>query len=403
MKLQARMQTLTRGLPPAYWLLFAGTLINRLGGLVIPFLTLYLTVRRSIPAGQAALMVSLFGAGSFVAQMTGGELTDRLGRRPVMLMSFFLAPPAMVVLGLVQGLLPIAVCTFAVGFFTDLYRPAMSAAVADLVAPADRTRGYGYIYWAINLGAAIAPIVAGFLAGASYFLLFVADAATTLVFGLIVLFGFPETRPAEAQHRASHAPVRERMSQLRASPVLLVFSLLTLLTGIIYAQHAVTLPLAMTASGLAPSHYGLAISVNGFLIILTTIPLTALAARWPRFLTVAVSSVFVGLGFGFTAFASTLPLYMVSVAIWTVGELLTNAVAPTIIADLAPVALRGLFQGIFGSAWGLSLFLGPVIGGYVYQVAGGNVLWAGCLGLGLVVAVAMLALGRRAARTARAP
>lgn len=67
MKLLARLDGLTRGLPPAYWLLWVGT-----------------------------LMVSLFGVGSFLAQVTGGELTDRLGRPPVMLLSLFLTPPVMV-------------------------------------------------------------------------------------------------------------------------------------------------------------------------------------------------------------------------------------------------------------------------------------------------------------------
>jgi MFS family permease len=396
----SRFAGLTAGLPPAYWLLWIGTLVNRLGGLVIPFLTLYLTTQRAIPAGRAAFMVSLFGAGSFLAQMSGGVMADRLGRRPVMLMSFLIAPFAMVALGLAHGLLPIAICTFIVGFFTDLYRPAVSAAVADLVAPEARTRGYGYIYWAINLGAAIAPVLAGLIAGASYLALFVADGLTTLAFGLIVLFGFKETRPAEAAHHAAHARIGERVSQLTAAPVLLLFSLLTLATGIVYSQHAVTLPLAMAANGLLPRDFGLAISVNGLLIILTTIPLSAMAARWPRFRTMAVSALSCGLGFGFTALASTLPLYMVSVFIWTIGELLGTSVAPAIIADRAPVALRGLFQGVYGSAWGLSLFLGPWLGGLVYQNLGGSTLWIGCCAVGTLAALAQLGLGRLARRSA---
>ena len=93
---------LVEGLPPTYWLIWTGTLINRLGGFVIPFLTLYLTQQRGIPISQAAFVVSLFGAGSFIAQLTGGELTDRLGRRPVMLMSFFITPIFMVALGLAR-------------------------------------------------------------------------------------------------------------------------------------------------------------------------------------------------------------------------------------------------------------------------------------------------------------
>ena len=94
-----RFKSLTEGLPPTYWLLWTGTLVNRLGGFVVPFLTLYLTSQREIPVSQAGLMVSFFGAGSFIAQLSGGELTDRLGRRPVMLISFLVTPVAMITLG----------------------------------------------------------------------------------------------------------------------------------------------------------------------------------------------------------------------------------------------------------------------------------------------------------------
>src|SRR5512147_554424 len=227
--------SLIEGLPPAYWLIWVGTLINRLGGFVIPFLTLYLTTQRKIPVSQAALMVSLFGAGSFIAQLSGGELTDRLGRRPVMLMSFFITPIFMITLGFARGLLLISICTFIVGFFTDLYRPAVGAAIADLVPPESRTRAYGYNYWAVNLGAAIAPVLAGLIAGYNYLILFVADALTTAIFGFIVLFGIRETRPAEA-HQASHTPLNERIAQLRRAPILMMFSLLTLFFGMIYTQ-----------------------------------------------------------------------------------------------------------------------------------------------------------------------
>src|SRR4026209_1099501 len=108
--LRSRLEAFSEGLPPTYWLLWSGTLINRLGGFVIPFLTLYLTSQRDVPVSQAALMVSLFGAGSFLSQLIGGELTDRLGRRPVMLMSFLVTPVIMVTLGLVRNLPIIAAC-----------------------------------------------------------------------------------------------------------------------------------------------------------------------------------------------------------------------------------------------------------------------------------------------------
>lgn len=387
--------TLVEGLPPTYWLIWSGTLINRLGGFVIPFLTLYLTVQRQIPVSQAALMVSFFGAGSFVAQLTGGELTDRLGRRPVMLMSFFITPVFMISLGLAESLILISISTFLVGFFTDLYRPAVGAAIADLVPPEARTRAYGYNYWAINLGAAIAPLLAGLIAEYNYLTLFIADALTTSVFGFIVLFGIRETRPQEAQQTSS-TPLSERISQLKRAPILLWFTFLVLFFGMIYMQGNVTLPLDMQSNGLGPKQYGTAIAMNGLLIILVTIPVSNMAANWPRFETIALSTFLLGLGFGFTALASTLPFYMVSVAIWTIGEIAGTAVGPAIIADLSPPDLRGLYQGVFGSAWGLAFFFGPLAGGWVYQHLGKNTLWIACLILGVIVAICFLLLSRKA-------
>ena len=386
-----RFKSLTQGLPPTYWLIWTGTLINRLGGFVIPFLTLYLTSQRKIPVSQAALMVSLFGAGSFLAQLTGGELTDRLGRRPVMLISFLVTPVAMITLGLARAIPLIAVSTFVVGFFTDLYRPAVGAAIADLVPSESRIRAYGYNYWAINLGAAIAPVVAGLLASYTYLALFIGDALTTLAFGLIVYFGIRETRPLEAQS-AKHTTIRERLTQLKREPILLLFSLLALFFGIVYMQGFVTLPVDMGSHGLGPEQYGLAIAANGFLIVLVSIPISNLAGHWPRFEAMAAASVFLGLGFGATGLANTFPLFALSVGIWTLGEIAASAVAPAIIADLSPLELRGLYQGIFGSAWGLSFFIGPLLGGWVYEHLGGSILWSGCLLLGILLMLAYLAM-----------
>jgi MFS family permease len=105
------LTSLMEGLPSTYWLIWLGTLINRLGGFVIPFLTLYLTTQRAIPVSEAALVVSLFGAGLFISQLSGGELTDCLGRRPVMLMSFFITPVFMLALGFARDLLLISIST----------------------------------------------------------------------------------------------------------------------------------------------------------------------------------------------------------------------------------------------------------------------------------------------------
>jgi MFS family permease len=291
----------------------------------------------------------------------------------------------------------IGLATAALGFFTDLYRPAANAAVSDLVSPADRTRAFGYMYWAINLGAGLAPIIAGFMAHVDYFLLFVGDALTTLLYGLLVLWRVPESQPATAIH-AARVPLSNRIGQLTREPILLVFTFLALIFGTIYQQGNVTLPLDMQQHGLGPGDYGLAIAANGILIVLVTIQVIKLLARWPRFGAMAVGALLTGIGFGLNVFAHSLSFYALGVVVWSLGEIIGASISPTIIADLAPPELRGLYQGIFGSAWGLAFFVGPLLGGWIFERYTAMGLWIGCAVLGGLLALAYLALSAPAHR-----
>jgi MFS family permease len=114
----------------------------------------------------------------------------------------------------------------------------------------------------------------------------------------------------------------------------------------------------------------------------------------------AVAALLAGVGFGLTGLASTWLLFGLSVGVWTLGEIVASTIAPAIVADLSPVDLRGLFQGAFAAAWGLSAFAGPLLGGWIYQRYGAGALWSACLVLGGFLALGYLALGRRARRAA---
>jgi len=183
------------GLPRAYWTLWCGMLLNRLGGAVFLLLGLYLTRERRLSPELAGLVISLYAAGGLLAGPVGGALADRLGRRATLLGGTAASGAFMLALGGARSTGIIVVLAPLLGFFTDLCRPPLQAAVADLVPPADRARAYGLLYWAMNLGFAVASALGGALAVDHFGALFVIDALSTFAYTVIVFLGVPETRP----------------------------------------------------------------------------------------------------------------------------------------------------------------------------------------------------------------
>ncbi len=370
------------GLPRAFWLLWLGSLVNSLGGGVFPFLALYLTERRGLTPALAGAAISLYAAGGIASAPVGGALSDRWGRRPMMTSSAFLAAFFMIVLGFARAPWHILACAAAVGFCTHACRPALNAAIADVVPPADRRRAYGLRYWAVNLGFAGAASLAGAVAEANFLLLFIVDAATTAIFGVIVHFGVPEQRPQPDQARQEPqsiaAPLRDRtfvLFMLLQAPVLLVFQ-----------QVAVALPLDMQAHGLPLSLVGKLLAINGVAIVFLqplALRYTAATARTPLLVT---ASALIGIGFGLSAFMTTAPGYAISILVWTLGEIAFAIVTPALVADLAPEHQRGAYHGLFQLVGATTGVLAPLVGSSVLQEAGSHVLWGGCALLGLAAA-----------------
>lgn len=383
-----------RGLPPAFWFLWAGMLLNALGGFLFTFLSLYLTQTRELSIERAGLIVSLFGVGGLFSGPLGGVLADRIGRRPTLLLSTGLSALAMLQLGWARAPEYIGFAALCLGLFTGMWRPASYAAAADLVSAEERIRAYALLYWASNLGFAGASVLGGVLAKIDMWLLFVGDAATTLAFGILVLLGVPETRPREVET----GPQRSLLTPYRDS-VFLAFALAQLPIAWMFWQANATLPLDMGAHGVSLQRFGQLIGVNGVLIVLLQPLAVVWVGRARRARALALGALLVGVGFFVPALHPSVPFYATGIVVWTLGEIMLSVVAPALIADLAPIELRGSYQGGYHLCWGSGSLLGPAFGSLLLGRLGGRVLWSVCLLLGIVSAIAHLAQAR--ARRAR--
>jgi MFS family permease len=321
-------------------------------------------------------------------QLAGGVLTDRLGRRATLTAGMLANAAALLGLGYARGLAPLFAASVAVGVTIDMYRPAAAALVADLVPAADRARAYGLIFWAVNLGFSVAMVLGGTLARTGFTTLFWIDAVTCAACGLLVWRAVPETLPATREGEAA----RGGFAAALRDPLLVSFTLLTLLVMCVYMQAYTTLPLAMTGSGLPPRDYGIAIAVNGLVIVAVQPVAGAWLSRRDHTAVLACGIVCTGLGFGLTALASATWQYAACVAVWTIGEILNGAVASAVIAALAPPRLRGRYNGVFGLAFSLGYLIAPLAGTRLLA-HGPPVLWLACAATCGVAAAWQLALG----------
>lgn len=386
-------------LPAAYWVLWAGTLVNRLGGMVFMFLAVYLTSRRGFSDALAGTTVALYGLGTTAAGPVGGLLADRLGRRRSLVAGLLLGAAALLQVGAARTALHIIVSAPLLGFLNELYRPALQASIADLVPPADRPRAYGHLYWAINLGFSGAAILAGHLAEISFGALFVIDAATNVIFAALVLARVPETHP-DGDRRRGRGP--GLLSPLR-DPALLTFMAIQLLVLLAFTQFTVAAPLDMRAHGLSSGRVGTMLATNGIAIVLLQPLAVRSARRWAGPPGLALGAALTGLGFGMMALVHGPAGYVTSIVVWTIGEIAFSMTVPAFVADLAPADSRGVYQGAYQLTWGLAACAGPALGGAVLGHLGGRALWLGCLLAGLCAAALHLRvtprlLARRAPR-----
>lgn len=373
-----------RTLPAAAWILFAGTFINRFGTFVMPFLILYFT-RKGYSEVRAGLAVGAYGLGHLVASVLGGHLADRFGRRNTIILSMFSVAASMMLLSQADSFPVITALTFLTGLTGELYRPASSALLADLVAPHQRVAAYSMYRLAINLGFAAGPATAGFLADRSFFLLFAGDAITSVLYGLVALFFLPHGfRPASTPIGASAS-----VSIMLRDRAFILFLIATLCITIVDFQMGSTFALHVRDLGLSNSTYGLLISMNGVLIVLFELGITAWTqSRRPRPV-IAAGYLLLGIGFALTGVANSVGALAVTVVIWTLGEMISSPMSSAYVAGLAPEELRGRYMGAWGLMWSLGLTLGPSLGTIVYA-RDPLFVWIGCAVLGIVSALVVL-------------
>jgi predicted MFS family arabinose efflux permease len=364
-------------LPRRVWALAAAALVNRMGTMALPFMTLYLTNALGWPATRAAAMLGLYGAVALVAGPWGGALCDRFGASKVMRVSLTGSSLMLFLFPFAKTAASVAVLTVVWAAFSEAFRPANMAAVTESAPEDMRKQAYALHRAAINLGMSVGPAAGGLLAAFSYSYLWWIDGATSLAAALMLWRGL-EGSPAAAVDPES-APSARGL----ADPKMRWFIAANFLLALIFFQHESALSIDLTRSlGASPAFFGFLFTINTILIVAVEIPLNKATAHWSHRRTMFIGAFLFALGFGGYGLVS-LPWHaMLATVVWTFGEMIQMPGASSYVASIAPANRRGEYMGLYIVAYNAGFAVGPWLGMMALEHWGSRALWAICFVVG---------------------
>lgn len=348
------------------WVLSIGWFVGALGfAASIPFIAIYFHDVLGMSATEIGVFFGAMAIIRALFQAIGGELSDRMSRKTMLVYAQIVRAFAFLGLGLVihwnLGFWWVAVGMTVNSVFGAIYMPALQALVSDLLPPEKRLDGYALTRSAGNLGWAAGPAIGGFLAYNSYSILFYLSAIITLGSGLIFWFVF--RAPKQAQRKEAF-----RFSDLVAikdDSNLAIHSFLCFLLFLVVAQLIAPFSLyAVEMVGISEAKLGVLFAINGLLVGLAQIPTTRMLSGMRFTSQLALGSLLYLIGYGALGFSGAYGYMFGALLIVTVGEMAMSPPSLMITSRLAPEGQIGRYMGIFGFFMTAGWSFGPLYGGW---------------------------------------
>jgi len=401
-----------RGLPREIWILFAATLVNRCGTMVLPFLVLYLTRVLAISLSHAALALTVYGIGALLTMPIAGRLTDRLGALFVMRCSLLLSGFVLFLFPLAHHFGAILAITFVFAILNESVRPPSLALVSDLVEPDQRKQAFALSRLAVNLGMSLGPAIGGILAVYSFRFLFFADGATSILAGFVLIFAWPGTRRTKASEPQWDDPedlgreIEAEGPALLAAPHpaadlrafrnrrMLYFLAALIPIQLVFFQLTSTLPVFLVRYLKLPeSFYGTVFTLNTLMIVALEVPLNNATAHWSHRRTLTLGALLYAIGFGSFALARGPAGVFAAVAVWTFGEMILMPGSAAYAAEIAPAGRRGEYMGLYTMSFSFAFSVGPWLGAMLLDIHGPQMLWGAAFLSGCISTLLMSRIG----------
>jgi MFS family permease len=401
----ANLNKIYHEFPRRFWVVVAVSFIDRIGGtLLFPFFALYITQRFGVGMTQAGVVLGMFSVFSLLGGMFGGALTDRFGRRRLILFGLIFSALSTLSLGLVNDyalLLPVAA---VIGLLADVAGPAHQAMIADILPEEKRQEGFGILRVVANISWIIGPVIGGFVADRSFFALFVIDAIISCIVAVLFYILIPETKP-EPHPDAEHETLLQTFGGYRRALQdysFVAFILASILMGLVYQQMYHTLSVYLRdVHGISPQGYGVLLTFSAVTVILFQFWTTRVIKTRPPFLMMALGVIFYAIGFGMFALVTLYLLFGAAIVVITIGEMIVMPTSSALAAHFAPEEMRGRYMAVFGLTYLVPSIFGPAAAGFILDNYNPNLVWVLGSILCVVSALCFYALHARLGRLER--
>ena len=376
---------------PGVWVVTIIQFFTVIGfSICLPFLSLYLYQDRGLSMTVVGMMLLAAGLCSAVSQALGGALSDRFGRRPILLMatsvSIFLYSGLAVLIGISAPVWAIVVAYIAGRSVLTITRPVISAMVADFTSKERLTEAYGILRIGANIGWAAGPAIGGYLATfMPYGWLF---GIAPLTCGITFLIAFFFVR--ESSHTVGKRISFRSMIPTADDRAFLVFVGLSLLLFIVMGQMISTLSIfTVDRVGFSIAQYGLLLTLNGLIVIFFQYPVTLALKRVAKFRALVLGSLLYAVGYLSLGWITQFEWALVAMAIITAGEIIHSPVTLSVIGELSPQDQRGRYMGLFGLGQTVGIAIGPLLGGILLDAFPSDLrfVWAPIALIALIAAV----------------
>lgn len=370
------------------WLLLAAMLVFRFGqGLYFPFSSIYFHNVLGIPLSLVGVGLGALAAASVLSGLVSGPLSDRYGRKPVMLAALCGNAAAFFAFAFVESFAGYLAVSIAAGLLgVAPFDAARNAMVADVTPEHVRARAYGLVRVGANVGWALGPIAAGAVAATAgdsagaYGAMFVGAAASTLaVAGALALLA-RESLPERAGAKAAGTeavPGSKVRAALADGPFVLLFGV-GLLLYYVFTQDWQALPVyGKNFLGFSNWQVGLFLAGYGVAVILFQLPVAYLLDGRSKVAALAAcSALFAASSAALLVFESFWGVLLAFAGFFTLAETILEVAGPALAASLAPVEQRGTYLSLFGCCFGAAYGLSPVVAGAMLDLRVPEVLWA---------------------------